>query len=167
MECTSAQAAKLLLKLKQDCERISTMEGNAKTFLASVGEDVESARPEYDYDKVQKEISVLEAKIRKLKHTINLFNTVTVVPEFDMTVDEILVYIPQLTKKRDKLREMAETLPKMRYSNSIRTPIVDYQYINYDPSKVKEDLDKVTEELSRAQLALDAVNHTKTLDIVF
>lgn len=165
MEYTSAEAAKLLLKLRQDGERISTMEENAKTFLASVGEDVESVRPEYDYDKVKEEISELEAKIRKIKHAINLFNTVTVIPEFGMTVDEMLVYIPQLTKKRSKLKEMAETLPKIRYQSSIRSPIIDYQYINYDPAKVKTDLDKVTEELYRAQLALDAVNHSKSIEI--
>ena len=164
MEYTSAQAAKLLLKLQQDHDSIVTMEENAKTFLASVGEDVESVRPEYDYEKVKNELSELEAKIRKLKHAINVFNTVTVIPEFGMTIDELLVYIPQLSRKKAKLKEMADTLPKARYISSERSNIIDYRYVNYDPAKVKADLDEVTEKLSSAQLALDSVNHTKTIE---
>ena len=104
-------------------------------------------------------------KIRNLKHAINVFNTTTVIPEFNMTIDEMLVYIPQLSRKKAKLRGMANILPKARYNNYTKTNIIDYQYINYDLDTVRKDLDAVTEELSNAQLALDSVNHSATIDI--
>ena len=165
MDYTSAQAAKLLSKLQQDYDRLATQEENSKTFLASVGEDVESVRPAYDYDGTQAQLLELEARIRKVKHAINAFNTATVVPEFGMTIDEMLVYIPQLSRRKAKLREMAGTLPKARHRSFERSNIIDYKYANYDPDRVRADLDEVTEELSRAQLALDSVNHTQVLSI--
>ena len=48
MKYNSAQAAKLLSKLQQDFDQLVVFEANAKTFLASVGEDPETVRPEYD-----------------------------------------------------------------------------------------------------------------------
>ena len=165
MKYNSAQAAKLLSKLQQDYDRLVVLEANAKTFLASVGEDPETVRPEYDYEATKKELGVLASKIRKVKHAINAFNTTTVVPEFGITIDEILVYIPQLSARKAKLREMADTLPKARENSYGKSNIIDYRYVNYDIKQVKADLDTVTEELSKAQLALDTINHSVEFDI--
>ena len=167
MKYNSAQAAKLLSKLQQDFDRLAILEANAKTFLASVGEDPESVRPEYDYEATKKELDALSKKIRKVKHAINAFNNTTVVPEFGITIDELLVYIPQLSAKKAKLRGMADTLPKARENNFGKSNIIDYRYVNYDIKQVKADLDTVTEELSKAQLALDTINHSLEFDIVF
>ena len=160
MKYNSAQAAKLLSKLQQDFDQLVVFEANAKTFLASVGEDPETVRPEYDYKATKKELDALSAKIRKVKHAINAFNTTTVVPEFGITIDELLVYIPQLSARKAKLRGMADTLPKSREENYGKSNIIDYRYTNYDVKQVKKDLDAVTEELSKAQLALDTINHS-------
>ncbi len=167
MKYNSAQAAKLLSKLQQDFDQLAVFEANAKTFLASVGEDPESVRPEYDYKATKKELDALSAKIRKVKHAINAFNTTMVVPEFGITIDELLVYIPQLSAKKAKLRDMADTLPKTRENNYGKSNIIDYRFANYDIKQVKKDLDAVTEELSKAQLALDTINHSVEFDIVF
>ena len=165
MKYNSAQAAKLLSKLQQDFDSLAILEANAKTFLASVGEDVESVRPEYDYKATKKELDVLSLKIRKVKHAINVFNTTTVVPEFGITIDELLVYIPQLSAKKAKLRGMADTLPKARENNYGKSNIIDYRIVNYDIKQVKKDLDVVTDELAKAQLALDTINHSLEFDI--
>ena len=167
MKYNSAQAAKLLSKLQQDFDQLVVFEANAKTFLASVGEDPETVRPEYDYKATKKELDALSAKIRKVKHAINAFNTTTVVPEFGITIDELLVYIPQLSAKKAKFRGMADALPKARENNFGKSNIIDYRYVNYDIKQVKADLDTVTEELSKAQLALDTINHSLEFDIVF
>lgn len=165
MKYNSAQAAKLLSKLQQDFDSLAILEANAKTFLASVGEDVESVRPEYDYKATKKELDALSLRIRKVKHAINVFNTTTVVPEFGITIDELLVYIPQLSAKKAKLRGMADTLPKARENNYGKSNIIDYRIVNYDIKQVKKDLDVVTDELAKAQLALDTINHSLEFDI--
>ena len=165
MKYNSAQAAKLLSKLQQDFDSLAILEANAKTFLASVGEDVESVRPEYDYKATKKELDALSLKIRKVKHAINVFNTTTVVPELGITIDELLVYIPQLSAKKAKLRGMADTLPKARENNYGKSNIIDYRIVNYDIKQVRKDLDVVTDELAKAQLALDTINHSLEFDI--
>ena len=165
MNITSAQAAKLLKKLSEDLSAVEGREKKSSTFNAALGEDVESVRPEYDFGETQTELSALEEKIRRLKHAINIFNTTHTVPEFGMTIDEMLVYIPQLTKRKNKLGEMRAALPKKRVEVwGGNRGVIDYAYANYDPAAVSLAYDEVCDALSRAQLALDRVNSTETFE---
>ncbi len=161
---TSAEAAKLLRKLNEDKTAILSNESQSSTFQAAITEDIENARPEYDYVSAQKEIDEIDKKIRKVKHAINTFNLTHEVPGFDMTIDMMLVYIPQLTQKKNKLSAMKDKLPKTR--EIIRVAgIIEYSYANYDVEKAKEDYDKVSDELSRAQTALDVLNNSVKFEI--
>ena len=167
MKLTSQEAGKLVKKMNEKLQAVLAMEKKSASFLASVGEDLESCRPEYDYASVQKEIEELQSKVRSLRHALNLFNTTHTVPGFDMTIDEMLVYIPQLTKQKEKLDAMKSELPKSRvepgYGTS--TNFIDYKYLNYDVKAVEADYERVSSELSRAQTALDLVNSTESFDI--
>ena len=56
MKCTSAEAGKMLRKLMEEKSSIEMREYNGKEFLAAVGEDLESVRPDYDFAKMQNPI---------------------------------------------------------------------------------------------------------------
>ena len=167
MKYTSAQAAKLLRKLNEERDSLLSAELRSREFVAAVGEDPETLRPVYDYRKTQEELDALEAKIRTVKHAINAFNLSHEVPGFAMTVDQLLIRIPQLSAKKTKLAEMADRLPKMREPSYNRGGgnVIDYRYTNYDIAAVKADLDAVSDLLSRAQTALDTLNNTETMEI--
>lgn len=167
MKTTSARAAKLLRQLNDELRTLQTREENSKSFLASLGEDPESVRPAYDYEAAQKAQAETELKIRKLKHAINVFNATTTIPEFGFTIDEMLVYLPQLTKRCSKLAEMRDALPKTRENAAFSrgSTIVDYRYANYDIEKVAEDHAALSAELARAQTALDLANNTIEFEI--
>ena len=168
MKMTSAQAAKLLKKFNEEYVVIAELEDQTRTFNAALGENPDTVRPDYDYKKTQEKLAEVENKTRRLKHAINMFNTTHTVPGFDMTVDEMLVYIPQLTKRKEKLARMRATLPKSRVKSDrygSNTNIIDYVYTNYDIEAVKADYEKVSDELSKAQTALDKLNNTETFDI--
>ena len=59
MENTSAEAAKLLRRLNEERDALELSERRRKVFTASLGEDPESMRPEYDYYQVRKEPDAL------------------------------------------------------------------------------------------------------------
>ena len=168
MEYTSAEANKLLKKLNDVHQARLYEEEQCSTFLAAMGEEPESLRPEYDYAAAQKKLRELEEKIMTVKHALNLFNTTHTVPGFSMTIDRALVYLPFLSARVKKLGEMKARLPKVRenhdrydgYGN-----LVDYRHINYDRFEAAKDYDAAFDELSRLQTALDAVNNSEKFRI--
>ena len=167
MRYTSAEAAKLLRKLNEDHAALIDRESKSNVFIAAIGEELEDVRPVYAYKEVQEGLKDLERKIRIVKHAINYFNLTTEVPGFGMTVDQILVYIPQLSARKRKLAGMAGKLPKERLSASgygAKT-IIEYRYANYEITDAEADLAAVTDELARAQTALDVVNNSETMEI--
>lgn len=167
MKMTSAQAAKLLRQLNDELRALQCREDNTNSFLAALGEDPESVRPAYNYNEMQQQQAALTAKIRKVKHTLNVFNTVTVIPEFNMTIDEMLVYLPQLSTRCAKLSAMKDALPKIRENTgySRGNTVIDYRYANYDINQVKADWQALSELLAKAQTALDYINNTAELEI--
>ncbi len=167
MKMTSAEAAKLLRKLNEEYGALKTRESMSCTFVAAIQEDLESARPVYDYAATQAQMEAVEAKVRRVKHAINAFNQATVVPGFGMTIDEMLVYIPQLTEKKRRLSAMANRLPKERVNSGGYggKTIVEYQYANYDVAAAMADMVRVSDELAKAQTALDAVNSSVQMEI--
>lgn len=162
---TSQEANKLLKKLSDEQSSILTRENGSKEFLAAVGEDLESVRPNYDFRKTQDALYEIEAKIRKVKHALNVFNSTTVIPEFGITVDEMLVYIPQLTARKQKLSLMKDKLPKVREQSRINSSILDYRYLNYGEGEAAAEYENIADTLAKAQNALDAVNMVKTIEI--
>lgn len=137
-------------------------------FTAAIQENKEEVRPEYDYGTTQEQLLELERRIRSIKHEINLFNLNQLVPGFDMTVDQMLVYIPQLTARKNKLDRMRSRLPRERVQDSYsrNSTLVEYEYSNYDIQQAEADYNKVADELARAQNALDQVNATVSFEVV-
>ena len=168
IKMTSAEAAKLLKKFNEELNAIMCKEEQSKDFLAALGEDPETVRPKYNYAETSKKIAEIETKIRMLKHSINVFNTTTIVPEINMTIDQALIYIPQLTKKCNKLWGMMNKLPKSRENATMfgsGNSVIDYRYINYDVKDVESDYYKCKHKLDCAQLQLDLVNSTLQLSV--
>ena len=167
MTYTSAEAAKLLRRLNEEHAALLELERQSASFVAAVSEDIESVRPAYDLAQMQKKLTELEWRIRKVKHALNVFNSTHEVPGFGMTIDQMLVYIPQLSQRKMKLREMASVLPKTRVKGrqAVSTGVIEYTYANYDVEAAKAAADAASEELARAQTALDKVNNTETMEI--
>ena len=167
-EMTSAQANKLLKSLREERDALLLAEEKTSVFSAALCENIEELRPVYDYAETQEKLRDLEAKIRSLKHSLNLFNAQTIVPGTGMTIDQVLIYIPQLTERRKKLLSMKQRLPKERvragrYGHL--SEIIDYEIVNYDPEAAGQDYLAASEELSAVQTALDTVNNTVTFTV--
>ena len=165
MKVTSAQANKLLKKLQASYEDVCAKENKSYRYVAAVTEDADSVKPAYDFAKTQKRKEDICAQIRRLKHSINVFNTTTVIPEFGITVDEALVYLPQLRAVVQKYDEMRSYLPKERISGYSSSTIIEYKYTNYDVLEAEEKYNEAASKLTALQLALDVVNSTVEFEI--
>ena len=167
MKYTSAEAAKLLRGLNEEEAELKEEIRKKSTFLAAMGEDPKTVRPEFNLKESLRDLNRLDERIRSVKHALNVFNSTTVIPEINMTIDQALVYIPQLTYKKQLLGEMASRLPKQRDTGSyMRTSsVVDYLYANYDIEEAKKELRDVSEKLAQVQLALDLANSTMSFEI--
>lgn len=165
MKYTSAEANKLLRQLNEQYDTLLSKAEQSASFVAAVGEDIETVRPAYDYASSEAEMTALLARIRTVKHALNVFNSTTAVPEFGMTIDEMLIYIPQLTAKKRRLGAMQNRLPKTRERSYGSSPVIEYNYANYDIERAAADYIAVSELLAKAQTALDVVNNSATLEI--
>ena len=169
MKYTSAQAAKLLRKLTEEKNALLISERKTSVFTAATTEDKEAVRPEYDYTATQAGITSIDKKIRIVKHALNLFNTQTVIPGFDITIDEALVYMPQLKERESKLSNMKQRLQKGERIGATtygrQSALIEYSYPNYMVEDAKRDYEAVVDELAKLQNALDLVNSTVELEI--
>ena len=95
MKLTSAEANKMIRSLKDQHRLLILQEENVVSFIAATTENIEEVRPSYSYEETAAKFDEIDRKIRKIKHALNVFNATTVVDGFDMTIDEMLVYIPQ------------------------------------------------------------------------
>ena len=165
MKLTSAEANKLLRKLNDDHDALKQMEAESRIFVAATTENLEDARPDYDYEATQRSLAALEIRIRKLKHTINLFNVSQTIDESGMTIDQALIAIPQLSDRKRKLSVMRAAQKKKRNESIRSTNLIEYTYANYDVEQAEQDYQTTIAELARIQNALDLVNSTVQFEI--
>lgn len=164
---TSAELNKEIKRLQAERTALIEKEKKVRWYKAATTEDPESCKPEYDFVEVGKQLADIEKEIRTLKHTLNVFNSNYVVPELGITIDQVLVYLPQLTNRVEALRIMAAHLPRSRVEERYgsRSALVEYEYNNYDSRVVQATYEDLVAELSSVQLALDRAN--TTVDIPF
>lgn len=163
-EMTSAAANKYLRALDEEKDYFLTLEREASTYVLADNEKAEA--PEYDYQQISDKLDELNEKICVVKHAINLFNATTMLEGIGMTIDQALVYLSQLSRKKARLDGMRKRQPKTRINAGYgRNNLIEYEYINYDLELVRRDFDKVSEEISKVQMALDFCNQTKTFQV--
>ena len=157
MKMTSAEANKFLRKLHDDHSALESMEMESRTFVAATTEKLEDARPEYDYTAVQEKLAELEDKARRVKHAINNFNISQAIDDSGMTIDQALVYIPQLSERKRKLAIMRAAQKKKRNESMKSSNLIEYTYANYDIEQAEADYQSTSDELARVQNALDLI----------
>ena len=165
MKLTSAEANKMLNKLNADRDALLEMERQSQIFTAATVENVEDARPEYSYEDTREKVVALDEKVRQIKHALNLFNVSQELPGFSMTIDQALVYIPQLTQRVRRLSAMRLIPKKIRNTASRSANLIEYDYANFDPERAEADYKEAADTLARLQNALDLVNSTVNLEI--
>ena len=150
---TINEIGKRIGDLKTERERLIEKDKKLRVFRASEFEDIEKLRPDYDYDGLQSELDGVEEEIRNLTaKAISILTTQKVNEFHDMTVLDLLLYWRDLKEKEERLYEMTTHLERERHASA---HLLEYEYINYDISKVEEDLRKTREELKKVRTFFD------------
>lgn len=166
MKYTSAQASKELKKLMAEKDAVLTAERKTDMFTVATTEDKEAVRPEYDFMATQYVICDIDEKIRKIKHALNIFNSTYELPEFGITIDQALVYLPQLKARVDKYALMKQQLPNGErlgasgFGIGRQNAMIEYRYPNYDVKDAAKLYDRLSTELYKLQNAIDLANNT-------
>ena len=165
---TSAYANKVLRKLTEDKEYWRRKENEGCTYVAAI--DEEPVIPDYDYEKVAAEITAIDEKILKIKHAININNATNkvAVGDTEMTIDEILVKMAQLSKRKAVLDNLRKREPKTRINSGLyssRKTAPEYEYVNYDIELVKKEYERIDAEIAAMQIALDKYNQTFEFEV--
>ena len=160
MKMTSAYASKVLRKLNEDKEFWRGKEEEGCLYVAAL--DEEPVVPEYDYRQVSEDDSSNRRKNRQNQardQLANLTSTVRIKFEYDdaqpvekeMTVDQLLIRMAQLSRRKIFLDGLRKRDPKVRINSGLypsRKTAPEYRYINYDLDEVKEDYDRIDRELA-------------------
>jgi len=162
---TSAAANKWIKTLEDEKAFCIAQETSSSVYVLSDNEPED--KPEYDYNKVHQQIMQIDSKIRKIRHAVNVFNITTILPELGLTIDEALVKMAQLNKRKDHLDMMRRRLPKERVNSfgSFNKSVIEYQYVNYDLEQVKMDYQAISDEIMQIQLAIDICNQTIMFEV--
>lgn len=168
MKMSSAYANKLVKSLTDEKSYWENKEQTSCTYVAAVGE--EPVIPEYDYRAVSVTINELDRKIIVIKHALNLANATAkiMVGDTEMSVDSILIRMAQLNTRKSTLDTMRKYLPKTRESSRLlgsRNSVPEYRYINFDLYQVKQDYDRISDEIMEMQIALDRYNQTFLFEV--
>ena len=153
---------KRIADLKTERERLIRKDEKLRVFSASGFEDIEKLRPDYDYDGFQKGLDHLDETIRNLTaKAVTILATERVKEYHDMTILEMLLLLRDLKTKDQRLYAMAAHLEKERHSTELA---IEYEHVNYDISKVEEDLRKTRAEIEKVRTFSDFFIHELSYD---
>ena len=139
--------------LKKERDRLIERGKKLSLFSAFDREYKETVRPEYDYDEYQEKIEIINKRIRNLtKEAVSYLVNTKVAECGDMTILEALLYVDELGEKEERLYAMSTHQEMERKDNPKRA---EYEYINYDKSRVEEEYKKTKAELERIKMCVD------------
>ena len=106
----------------------------------------------------------------KSRHALNVSNANAAisVDGQTMSVDQILVRMAQLNRRKIVLDRMRKRLPKEREGQRMygsRNAVPEYRYINYDLEQVKTDYERIAGKILEMQMALDQYNQTVLFEV--
>jgi len=168
---TSAMAKKILDQLDERKDYLLNKENRDYTYSMVEGES-NPVIPEYDYKGLGAEIAVINDKVMRLKHAVNFANVNAKITcgGKEYSVDEILVRMAQLNRRKDHydtMREIPERtrLKGERLYGSTERVFLEYTCANFDLQWADNEYNVISKEIMELQIGLDRFNQTFEFDV--
>lgn len=164
MQKTPTLLMKELNFLKKEASRIHG-EDSERSY-APLNENLEFKYDTgYSYEKNRKEMERIHQEELRIKSALAKFNSTTKACGLELTIAEALVRIAQLKNEISTLAILANRAEYMETTlDGYRSGKTATNKINYDQSKVIEDLKRLEKELSDIQIAVDKTNLTTFIE---
>lgn len=160
---TSASANKFIRGMEDEKAHLLAMEKETCTYV--LAQDEEAHPPVYDYGEMRAKIDEIDRQVRLVRHALHRFNMETKLRDSEMTVDEALIAMAQLSAKRRRLDTLRGILPRQREKDRFGTRLVEYRYANYEVKQAQRDYAAATEAINELQLKIDLCNQTLTFEV--
>ena len=139
-------------------------EKKACTYKVMEGEDPSAKKPEYDYEETRDQLKYFDDSVRLAKHTINSFSVSRYVPEYNMTLDELEMYLEDLNRRFNTLKELGEARPIKR---TIVNRSVRHTIANYDLKQARKDSERLDDERRKVRKIISEIKESEEFKNVY
>lgn len=161
MKLCSAEIMKKIKLLEQ--AKFEILQEESRTHWVTYQDMKDRFDYGYSFAQTRQKISEIDGEIRKLKRLLNYANATLMVPEFDMTLGECLVYMAQLNREVLVVDRMAGKEPIT--SRTTHGGKVEYTALNYDKAECQAKLEWLNTTIAALQIAIDRTNLTNVIEV--
>lgn len=136
-------------------------EKKACSYRVMEGEDPSAKKPEYDYEETWNQLMEFDDSIRSAKHTINSFSVSHYVPEYNMTLDELEMYLEDLDRRFNTLKELGAAHPIKR---TIVNRSVRHTIANYDLKQARKDCERLDDERRKVRRIISEIKESEEFE---
>ena len=131
------------------------------SYRVMEGEDPSAKKPEYDYVETWNQLMEFDDSIRSVKHAINSFSVSRYVPEYDMTLDELEMYLEDLDRRFNTLKELGDAHPIKR---TIVNRSVRHTIANYDLKQARKDSERLDDECRKVRRIISEIKESEEFE---
>lgn len=131
------------------------------SYRVMEGEDSSAKKPEYDYEETLNQLMEFDDSIRSAKHTINSFSVSHYVPEYNMTLDELEMYLEDLDRRFNTLKELGAAHPIKR---TIVNRSVRHTIANYDLKQARKDCERLDDERRKVRSIISEIKESEEFE---
>ena len=131
------------------------------SYRVMEGEDPSAKKPEYDYEETLNQLMEFDDSIRSAKHTINSFSVSHYVPEYNMTLDELEMYLEDLNRRFNTLKELGDARPIKR---TIVNRSVRHTIANYDLKQARKDSERLDDERRKVRRIISEIKESEVFE---
>lgn len=136
-------------------------EKKACSYRVMEGEAPSAKKPEYEYEETLNQLMELDDSIRSAKHTINSFSVSRYVPEYNMTLDELEMYLEDLDRRFNTLKELGDAHPIKR---TIVNRSVRHTIANYDLKQARKDCERLDDERRKVRRIISEIKESEEFE---
>ena len=134
------------------------------SYKVMEGEDPSAKKPEYDYEETRNQLMEFDDSVRLAKHTINSFSVSRYVPEYNMTLDELEMYLEDLDRRFNTLKELGDAHPIKR---TIVNRSVRHTIANYDLKQARKDSERLDDERRKVRKIISEIKESEEFKNVY